>query len=184
MEICGHQKPELLCSSSEWPCSQIACSHDFVPDKGGFIPCRGWGEIGSKPTSQAQQPIGKPTLPAPIRPPGSQSTKPSMADLFKKKPAERESAVTQPVSSTLNQPPASSHSLGQGQESNLYSAPQESSSDANGWGPSHSLEPVNPLAVCFLTFSSCICTACNNSTVCLFLGIATPELSCCSTGGF
>ena len=125
-----------------------------MPDKGGFILCRGWGEIGSKPTSQAQQPIGKPTLPAPIRPPGSQSTKPSMADLFKKKPAERESAVTQPASSTLNQPPASSHSLGQGQESNLYSAPQESSSDANGWGPSHSLEPVCPLAILFLTFSS------------------------------
>ena len=69
-----------------------------------------------------------------------------MADLFKKKPAERESATSQPRSSTLNQAPASSQQIGQGQESNLYSAPQESSSDVNGWGPSHSLELVRPPA--------------------------------------
>lgn len=98
--------------------------------------CRGWGEIGSKSQSAGQQPIGKPTLPAPIRPPGGQNTSgKSMADLFKE-PAKIEGLSGQTAPSSRQHTTSTS---GQQADSSLYSGHD---SEANGWGSSHGLEPV------------------------------------------
>lgn len=117
----------------------------IAPSGGGLetgVSCRGWGEIGSKPPGQAsaQQPIGKQTLPAPIRPPGSQKAGgKSMAELLKASLKGDSALGGQHAASSNSKHPGTSTS--QLQETQPLYSGQES--EANGWGSLHGLEPVS-----------------------------------------